>query len=395
MDSGVRNQDRSDRRRVKSSKRPVLHFLAGARPTDLARTLWWHGGVSPLHAMEVAIMAASALARTPGCVIESFRVAGRVRDFMFDPPPLFIVGHWRSGTTFLHNLMSRDRRFCFPTITDVARPFDFYPNPFEPITRWLVLRLLPQTRPMDGIPMDAHLPQEEEIATATMGVLSFFNCFYFPGRLSEVFAQEVLFEGVSAEAIDAWGRSLRYFLAKLGALSPGKRLLLKNPAHSARIRRIRMLFPGAKFIHIHRHPFDVFRSTQTLYRSLLPLLALQHYQNAAIDDHIAWSYPELMRRLLDSLDELPPGDVIAVSYDELVADPITTIERIYCHLALSEFTQARESIHQAVCQTFHRPSLICDLDEAARSRLASHWSPVLDRLGYSDAVAKEKSRTIW
>ena len=341
------------------------------------------------------MMAASALARTPGCVIESFRVAGRVRNFAFDPPPLFIVGHWRSGTTFLHNLMSRDRRFCFPTITDVARPFDFYPNPAEPISRWLVLRLLPHTRPMDGIPLDAHLPQEEEIATATMGVLSFFNCFYFPERLSEVFAQEVLFQGVSAQAIDAWGRSLRYFLAKLGALSPGKRLLLKNPAHSARIGRLRMLFPGAKFIHIHRHPFEVFRSTQTLYRSLLPLLALQHYENAAIDDHIAWSYLELMRRLLGSLDELPLGDVIAVSYDELVANPVTTLERIYCRLALGDFSQVRESVQQAARQTFHRSSLICDLDEPARSRLASRWSPVLDRLGYSDAVATEKkSRTI-
>jgi len=243
--------------------------------------------------------------------------------------------------------------------------------------------------------LDAHLPQEEEIATATMGVLSFFNCFYFPKRLSEVFAQEVLFEGVSAEAIDAWGRSLRYFLAKLGALSPGKRLLLKNPAHSARIGRLRMLFPGAKFIHIHRHPFEVFRSTQTLYRSLLPLLALQHYENAAIDDHIAWSYLELMRRLLGSLDELPLGDVIAVSYDELVANPVTTLERIYCRLALGDFSQVRESVQQAARQTFHRSSLICDLDEPARSRLASRWSPVLDRLGYSDAVATEKkSRTI-
>jgi hypothetical protein len=391
--NGERNQHRSDQSCLETPRRPVLHFLAGARPTDLLRILWLHGGVSPSHALEVALMAASALARTPGCLIESLRVAERVKDFVFEPAPVFIVGHWRSGTTFLHNLMSRDPRFCFPTITDVARPFDFYPNPAEPITRWLVLRLLPPTRPMDDVPLEAHLPQEDEIATATMGVLSFFNCFYFPRRLSEVFAQEVLFEGVSDQAIDSWGRSLRYFLAKLGALSPGKRLLLKNPAHSARIGHLRVLFPGAKFIHIHRHPFEVLRSTQRLYRSLLPLLALQRYEDTAVDDHIVWSYPELMRRLLDSLDELAPGDVIAVSYDELVADPMTTLERIYRLLALGDFSPARGSIQQAACQAFHRRNSICDLDEAARSRLASRWRPLLDRLGYSDAIA-EKSRTM-
>ncbi|MCH7688908.1 MAG: sulfotransferase, partial [Planctomycetes bacterium] len=31
-------------------------------------------------------------------------------------PPLFVLGLWRSGTTHLHNLLSRDDRFAFPSI---------------------------------------------------------------------------------------------------------------------------------------------------------------------------------------------------------------------------------------------------------------------------------------
>ena len=31
------------------------------------------------------------------------------------PPPLFIVGHWRSGTTLLHELLMLDSRFCCPS----------------------------------------------------------------------------------------------------------------------------------------------------------------------------------------------------------------------------------------------------------------------------------------
>src|SRR5687767_13430189 len=30
------------------------------------------------------------------------------------PPPLFVLGHWRSGTTHLHNLLTIDARFAFP-----------------------------------------------------------------------------------------------------------------------------------------------------------------------------------------------------------------------------------------------------------------------------------------
>ncbi len=36
--------------------------------------------------------------------------------------PVFIVGHWRSGTTYLHELMSCDRRFATaPRPTNVSR----------------------------------------------------------------------------------------------------------------------------------------------------------------------------------------------------------------------------------------------------------------------------------
>lgn len=30
--------------------------------------------------------------------------------------PLFILGHWRSGTSYLHNLISLDEQFAHPTV---------------------------------------------------------------------------------------------------------------------------------------------------------------------------------------------------------------------------------------------------------------------------------------
>ena len=105
---------------------------------------------------------------------------------------------------------------------------------------------------MDDVRLDPESPQEEELALATMGAPSFFNCVYFPKQMTSVFAEEVLFAGVDHETVQLWRDALRYYLAKLAALNPGRRLLLKNPAHSARIPQPLALFPGAKFIHIHR-----------------------------------------------------------------------------------------------------------------------------------------------
>ncbi len=349
--------------------------------TDLARTLWSHGGVSAENLFQVVVMGFCALARTPACMVEAHRVAGRVKEFSFERSPLFIVGHWRSGTTYLHHLMSLDRDFSFPTISDVLRPFDFYPSPVEPISRWLILRLLPPTRPMDDVPLEPHLPQEEEIALATMGALSFFNCFYFPKHLSASFAREVLFDGIRADELTRWRASLRYFLAKLAALSPERRLLLKNPAHSARIPYLREIFPAAKFVHVHRHPFDVFRSTHKLYHRLLPLLALQHYDPTKIDDHIIWAYPQVMNRLLDALQDLPAADVATVSYDELLANPTATVERIYRELDLGNFSHLRPLIRKTdLSLRISRPDF--DMDAKKADRLASAWRPMMDRLGY-------------
>jgi hypothetical protein len=331
--------------------------------------------------MQVAIIFASALLRWPSCTIEALRVARRVKQVSFDPPPVFVVGHWRSGTTLLHNLMSQDPAFCFPTIVDALRPYDFYPNPLDFISRGILLRFLPPTRPMDEVRLEADWPQEEEFALATMGAPSFLNCFYFPKQMSKVFADEVLLAS-TGDSLRLWRQALTYYLAKLAILNPGRRLLLKNPAHSAKIPLLMRLFPGAKFIHIHRDPAAVFHSTRRLYQHMLFLFALQNYQPSEIDNHILWAYAELMNRLLDSLADLPPGHAIAVRYDELVADPTNTVGRIYRDLNLGDFERVKSSIAVYANKHVHGMSRIPTLDHQTASRLALDCGSVYSRLGY-------------
>ena len=39
----------------------------------------------------------------------------RIRETEIEQAPLFIIGHWRSGTTWLHELLALDERFTYPT----------------------------------------------------------------------------------------------------------------------------------------------------------------------------------------------------------------------------------------------------------------------------------------
>ena len=230
--------------------RPLLHPLAGSRPADLLRTLAAHGGVSLDHAGRAGLTALCCLLNAPFSWAEVARTRA-ASAAPLDPPPIFIVGHWRSGTTLLHNLLSRDAHFCFPTITDTLRPHTFYPSPVEFVSRRILLASLPAVRPMDGMRFHEDLPQEDELALAAMGAPSFLNCLYFPRRMERIFAEEVLLEGAPPRTVTAWRSCLAYYFGKLTRLAPGRRLLAKNLAHSARIDELRRLsFPGARISSI-------------------------------------------------------------------------------------------------------------------------------------------------
>jgi len=81
----------------------------------------------------------------------------RIRAAKIDQPPVFIIGHWRSGTTYLHELMVRDERFAFPTTYEC-----FAPHHFLSSRRWapfLMKGVIPEKRPMDNMPAGFDLPQ--------------------------------------------------------------------------------------------------------------------------------------------------------------------------------------------------------------------------------------------
>ena len=92
---------------------------------------------------------------------EDLAFGPKVKDVAI-PPPLFVLGHWRSGTTHLHNLLTVDERFAFPNNYQALFPHAFLST--EARSRRLIGRFLPPRRPMDNIEWDMRSPQEDEFA---------------------------------------------------------------------------------------------------------------------------------------------------------------------------------------------------------------------------------------
>ena len=75
-------------------------------------------------------------------------------------PPVFVIGHWRSGTTHLHYILAQDQRFSF---LEAFQAF-FFRTAFvsRSFMKPLLNKLMPKTRPQDNVEINASAPTEEE-----------------------------------------------------------------------------------------------------------------------------------------------------------------------------------------------------------------------------------------
>jgi hypothetical protein len=294
------------------------------------------------------------------------------------PPPVFIVGHWRSGTTHLHQLLSRDPQFGFVTFLEAASPHDFR----SPVISRIFAALLPPHRPMDAVRIAPDSPMEEEMAMACFGSLSFYHAFFFPRAGRRIYRESVHFDGVAPARVERWWRDYRCFLENVQATRPGKRLLLKNPANSARITRLRHEFPGAKFIHIHRHPEKVFASSLLLHRKLREVWALQAADAAELPATVLGNYSDLMSALDAQSHGLPDNEWINVPLADLETKPLATLAAIYRQLGLPGFPAAipffAATIEEAVA--FRNNDL--SLSAGERAFLRATLAPIYQRWCY-------------
>src|ERR1700676_4776681 len=104
----------------------------------------------------------------------------RARATKLQHPPLFVLGHWRTGTTMLHELLVQDKRMSCPTTFECMAPRHFLLTAGF-FTRWFDWTL-PKTRPMDEMAVGFDRPQEDEFALMNLGAGSPYIEWAFPNR---------------------------------------------------------------------------------------------------------------------------------------------------------------------------------------------------------------------
>lgn len=252
--------------------------------------------------------------------------------------PIFILGHPRSGTTFLQYVLSRDPRLAYCTTADALAP-----NTMLLLGKYFTKMLaafMPETRPQDNVRMLATTPKEEEFALANLTIASNVQGFYFPQNLQQIFKDFVLFKGDEKNEV-RWKNGMLFFMKKLTVKNNGKRLVMKSPWNTGRVKEIKELFPDAIFIHIHRDPYEVYQSTTKLFQSVLPILSLQKPNGEKLDEFLLNSYAAMHNKFLAEKHEVDESRFCEFGYRQFISNPMAELESIYKQLKIKGFQDAK------------------------------------------------------
>lgn len=246
---------------------------------------------------------------------------------IIEKPPVFIIGHWRSGTTFLHNLLTGMSDAAYPTTFHSVFPNNLFA--FKGIIKWFMQLFLPKKRPVDDVKMDSSNPQEEEIAFGNAFFFSYYYWFYFPKQYEKIAERFLFMENITDEEKDQFTKNYLRFIKRTMMNTGGSRYISKNPPNTARIPVLLTMFPEAKFIYLSRDPYETLVSTFRFCKAFLKTLQLQELSETDLWRIVLHTYRSLVERYLRYKALIPEDQLIEIQYTELTNDPVNTISRIF------------------------------------------------------------------
>ncbi|MBX7103731.1 MAG: sulfotransferase [Gemmataceae bacterium] len=304
----------------------------------------------------------------------------RVRKTPRVTDPIFILGHWRSGTTFLHELLIRDPRHTYPNYYQCLEP-----NHFLLAERFITLAmpyLLPKRRPMDDLPITWDSPQEDEFALMLMGQPSYYTHIGFPNTRPVDF-DWLDFRGISEKRQDAWSAALESFLRQVSFKNPGRRLVLKSPPHTARIPALVRRFPNATFVHIVREPYRLLPSTIKMWTALYHFHTMENVDLGQVEKTVLEAGQRLFRGYEAGKASIPAGRLYELRYEDLMAQPLGEMEKLYRALGLGDFTPARPAIEAYLATLKDYKPTTAEASPDVRAKVDEYWGDTVARYGYA------------
>jgi omega-hydroxy-beta-dihydromenaquinone-9 sulfotransferase len=225
-------------------------------------------------------------------------------------------------------------------------------------------------------------PQEDEFALNCLTQLSWALLWTFP-RNAARYERYLTLRAASRDEIARWQQALKYFVQKL-TYRYGRPLVLKSPAHTGRIKLLLEVFPDARFVHIHRNPYDVFSSSLNSARKAIPWWTLQKPDYAGLEEVTLRQYDEIYQAYFEERGLIPAGRLHEIRYENLEADPLGQLRGMYDALQLGDFGAAEPALRTYLASiTGYEKNRYAELAPQWKAQVARCWRRCFEEWGYS------------
>ena len=341
-----------------------------------------HGRVHPWCWLMALSVSGTACVNSMLSCIQQLTLGPHICRTSITQAPVFIIGYWRSGTTYLHELFSLDSDLTAPTTLQCFAPSHFLIS--EPLLDFWLKYLLPTTRPMDDLPTGLGRPQEDEFALCSLGVESPYRLIAFPNH-PDRWLPWLTMENVDAAQRQRWQAAMQYFCQAI-TYQNGKRLVLKSPTHTGRLKLLSQMFPQARFVHIVRHPYEMLPSAIRLWKILYATQAFQVPQHDGLEEYVFKSFEEMYAGFQRQRHCVDSSHLVELKYEQLISEPVNVMQRLYEQLQLENFGRVRSQFVKFAEETRsfrvhrHEPS------PSLREKIRQHCKAYMQDHGYREGL---------
>ena len=321
----------------------VLNIIMGIKFTTLFKMVLRYGiGLNPKYILRFLFLLPNSLISQILVWVETIKFKKKIGQTTIEKPPVFIIGHWRSGTTFLHQLIYLDSQFTAPTVVQTILPehFLFSTKYYVPFLN----KIMPEKRPMDEVELKPFAPMEDEFALIRMGSVSPFVRLIFPSVKAKFLSdfREFIPEG---KEFVKWEKNLSTFMKKITFLTH-KQIVLKNPYHTPRMLLLSEMFPGARFIHMVRHPYKIIPSGINMWDIVSKENSLKNGWEKPTIDEAAEVLEKFLRYVDENKGKLGENEFAEVKFEDLEANPVIELKRLYKELNFGFTSEFEARINQ-------------------------------------------------
>ena len=360
--------------------------LAGYSLINIAKVLWQNK--FRIHIKYIPRFLYAIILSTvtlPLRLTQTLRFHNKIKNTPIKEDPIFIIGHYRTGTTYLMTLMAHDNSKGYVSNIEGYTPL-FY-LAFPKFTRWLIESSLPDVRPMDNVVMGADEPTEDEYTIGTYTPYGYYTGFIFP-RNFDLYSKYLTFDGMPKHR-QKWKKAFIHMVKMLTLGHGGRQLFLKNPSLSYRIPDLLELYPNAKFIHTYRDPYKVYSSTVKFFDEVFAIYTLQTWDKEKMKQDILDNYKLLYEKFDEDLALIPEENIVHNKYEDFIKDPVNSLKAIYGQLRISGWEEHKQDIiAYAESQLKDYKPNVHVTDADVIRRVNKHWDKMRSDYGYEKLEVK-------